>query len=53
MELLDLLNEVCADPGLPLHMVFRPGDMQWLLNYAAMHSRTNSRIIRSQNGAAT
>ncbi len=40
LVLLDLLDVVCADPGLPLHTDFRPGDVQWLLNYAALHSRT-------------
>jgi len=38
--LLDLLDEICAEPDLPLVMDFRPGDIQWLLNYAALHSRT-------------
>jgi hypothetical protein len=39
-ELLDLLDEIFLIPGLPLEMDFRPGDMQWLLNYTALHSRT-------------
>ena len=38
-ELLDLLDEIYLEPGLPLEMDFRPGDIQWLLNYAALHSR--------------
>lgn len=38
-ELLDLLDEIYLEPGLPLQMDFRPGDIQWLLNYAALHSR--------------
>lgn len=40
LDLLDLLEEICAEPGIALEMDFRPGDMQWLLNYAALHSRT-------------
>jgi hypothetical protein len=40
LELLDLLDEIYLVPGLPLVMDFRPGDIQWLLNYSALHSRT-------------
>ncbi|OCC24419.1 taurine dioxygenase [Croceicoccus estronivorus] len=40
LELLDLLEALCLEPGVALHMDFRPGDMQWLLNYAALHTRT-------------
>lgn len=40
-ELLDLLDEIFLVPGLPVTMDFRPGDVQWLLNYAALHSRTS------------
>jgi hypothetical protein len=40
IELLDLIDAICADPDIPLHMDFQPGDMQWVLNYAALHSRT-------------
>jgi len=39
-ELLDLLDEIFLEPGLPIEMDFRPGDIQWLLNYTALHSRT-------------
>ena len=39
-ELLDLMDEIFLEPGLPITMDFRPGDMQWLLNYSALHSRT-------------
>lgn len=42
-ELLDLLDEIFLVPGLPVTMDFRPGDIQWLLNYAALHSRTSFR----------
>ncbi|MDB5444843.1 MAG: taurine dioxygenase [Phenylobacterium sp.] len=40
LQLLDLIDEICADPDIPLYMDFRPGDMQWVLNYVALHSRT-------------
>ena len=40
IELLHLLDEITADPGLALDMQFQPGDIQWLLNAAALHSRT-------------
>lgn len=40
LDLLDLLEAICWEPGIALHMDFRPGDMQWLLNYAALHTRT-------------
>jgi hypothetical protein len=39
-ELLEVFDDICAEPGAPLQMDFRPGDIQWLLNYAALHSRT-------------
>jgi hypothetical protein len=39
-ELLDLMDVIYQEPGLALEMDFRPGDMQWLLNYSALHSRT-------------
>jgi len=38
--LLHLLDEIAREPGIALDMDFRPGDIQWLLNYAALHSRT-------------
>jgi hypothetical protein len=38
-ELLDVLDQIYLEPGLALEMDFRPGDIQWLLNYAALHSR--------------
>ena len=40
IELLHLLDEITYEPGIALDMDFQPGDMQWLLNYAALHSRT-------------
>ncbi|MTV24696.1 TauD/TfdA family dioxygenase [Nitriliruptoraceae bacterium ZYF776] len=39
-EVLALIDEIIPEPGVVLDMDFRPGDMQWLLNYAALHSRT-------------
>ncbi|MFI7025611.1 TauD/TfdA family dioxygenase [Micromonospora sp. NPDC049900] len=40
IELLHLLDAITLEPGIALHMDFQPGDVQWLLNYAALHSRT-------------
>lgn len=40
VELLHLLDAITEEPGIALHMDFQPGDVQWLLNYAALHSRT-------------
>ena len=40
IEVLHLFDEIAQEPGLPLDMDFQPGDVQWLLNYAALHSRT-------------
>ncbi|WP_432974065.1 TauD/TfdA family dioxygenase [Dactylosporangium sp. CA-233914] len=40
VELLHLLDDIARVPGIALDMDFRPGDIQWLLNYAALHSRT-------------
>lgn len=40
VELLHLFDEISQEPGLALDMDFQPGDVQWLLNYAALHSRT-------------
>ncbi|MDT3440102.1 MULTISPECIES: TauD/TfdA family dioxygenase [unclassified Pseudofrankia] len=39
-ELLALVEEITYEPGVALDMDFQPGDIQWLLNYAALHSRT-------------
>ena len=39
-ELLELIEEITQKPGVPLDMDFQTGDIQWLLNYTAMHSRT-------------
>jgi hypothetical protein len=39
-EVLQLFDEISQEPGLAIDMDFQPGDVQWLLNYAALHSRT-------------
>jgi hypothetical protein len=38
---INLFDEISQEPGLPIDMDFQPGDVQWLLNYAALHSRTS------------
>ncbi|MFY1655556.1 TauD/TfdA family dioxygenase [Solwaraspora sp. WMMB762] len=40
LEVLTLLDDISQEPGVALDMDFQPGDIQWLLNYAALHSRT-------------
>ncbi len=40
VEVLHLFDEISQEPGLAIDMDFHPGDVQWLLNYAALHSRT-------------
>ncbi|MEM1332559.1 MAG: TauD/TfdA family dioxygenase [Actinomycetota bacterium] len=39
-EALELYDEIAQEDGLAIDMDFQPGDIQWLLNYAALHSRT-------------
>ena len=39
--MLHLFDEISQEPGLAIDMDFQPGDVQWLLNYAALHSRTS------------
>lgn len=39
-EALELYDSISQEPGLAIDMDFQPGDIQWLLNYAALHSRT-------------
>lgn len=41
IEVLELLDEIALRPGVALHMDFQRGDIQWLLNYSAMHARTD------------
>lgn len=40
IEVLNLFEAITYEPGMSLAMDFRPGDIQWLSNYAALHSRT-------------
>ena len=40
VEVLRLFDEITYEPGMAIEMDFRPGDIQWLSNYAALHSRT-------------
>jgi hypothetical protein len=39
-EVIDLIDEIAADPAIHLDMDFRPGDIQWLKNAAILHART-------------
>lgn len=41
IEVLELFDEITMEPGMALEMDFRPGDIQWLSNHAALHSRTS------------
>ncbi|MXO65024.1 TauD/TfdA family dioxygenase [Altericroceibacterium endophyticum] len=40
IEVLRLFDEITYEEGMAIAMDFRPGDIQWLSNYAALHSRT-------------
>lgn len=40
-EVLRLFDEITYEPGMAIEMDFRPGDIQWLSNYAALHARTS------------
>jgi hypothetical protein len=40
VEVLELFDAITYEPGMAIEMDFRPGDIQWLSNYAALHSRT-------------
>lgn len=39
-EALALVNQIANEDGIRLDMEFRPGDLQFLLNHATLHSRT-------------
>jgi hypothetical protein len=39
VEAMDLMDELCNDPGIHLAMDFRPGDVQLLHNHQVLHSR--------------
>lgn len=41
LEMLRLFDEITYEPGMAIEMDFRPGDIQWLSNYAALHARTS------------
>jgi hypothetical protein len=41
ITVLNLFDEISQEPGLAIDMNFQAGDIQWLLNYAALHSRTS------------
>ena len=41
IEVLRLFDEITCEPGMAIEMDFRPGDIQWLSNYAALHARTS------------
>lgn len=40
IEVIELFDEITYEEGMAIEMDFRPGDIQWLSNYAALHSRT-------------
>jgi len=40
IEVLKLFDEITYESGMAIEMDFRPGDIQWLSNYAALHART-------------
>ncbi len=40
LEVLKLFDAIAYEPGMAIAMDFRPGDIQWLSNYTALHSRT-------------
>lgn len=37
---MNLFDAITYEPGMAIEMDFRPGDIQWLSNYAALHART-------------
>lgn len=39
-ELLEMFEKIAYEEGMAIEMDFRPGDIQWLSNYAALHART-------------
>lgn len=40
LEVLELFDKITYEEGMAIEMDFRPGDIQWLSNYAALHART-------------
>ena len=43
IEVLELFDKITYEEGMAIAMDFRPGDIQWLSNYAALHARTTFR----------
>ncbi len=41
VEVLELFDQITYEEGMAIAMDFRPGDIQWLSNYSALHSRTS------------
>ena len=41
LESLKLIDDLCYDPQLQLEMALEPGDIQFVNNYAVLHSRTS------------
>ncbi|AKH41135.1 hypothetical protein FHS61_001660 [Altererythrobacter atlanticus] len=41
IEVLKLFDDITYEDGMAIEMDFRPGDIQWLSNYAALHARTS------------
>jgi hypothetical protein len=39
VEVINLFDEITYEPGMAIATRFQPGDIQWLSNYAALHSR--------------
>lgn len=39
VEVVRLFDEITYEPGMAIATSFQPGDIQWLSNYAALHSR--------------
>lgn len=39
IEVLKLFDSIAYEPGMAIEMDFRPGDIQWLSNYSALHAR--------------
>lgn len=40
VEVLELFDKITYEEGMAIEMDFRPGDIQWLSNYSALHART-------------
>ena len=43
IEVLDLFDRITYEPGMAIAMDFRPGDIQWLSNYAEPQQRPAGR----------